>query len=82
VLHTELGAAAVDGCDLDVVLPALQPGNGAALSPELVEAMLAGATTARLNSAALGLDGGSVPVELLRADALPARFGFVARPRP
>ncbi len=80
LVETELGIGLVHDADLEVLLPRFsspgQPAGEAALEATL-DALRAG------HSAALTLDTGraQISVQPIAAAAVPARFGFVARPR-
>ena len=80
LLDTDLGAGLVHDSDLELLLPRFSapgPLSGEAALESALDTLQAG----RAAALALDLDATLLPVQPLRAADVPARFGFVARPR-
>jgi hypothetical protein len=78
LLETDLGIGLVHDADLETLLPRFGSGklHGEAALAATLDALQAG------QQVTLGLDLGTarIPVKPVRADEVPAHFGFVARP--
>lgn len=77
-LQTPAGPAWVEEGALEQVADALVDAGGGPLTPEQIEALMAGAGTA----AWLRCESSRVPLEPVLREAVPTRLGFVAEPRP
>lgn len=82
LLFTELGCGLLDDRDTARCLTALTGLDGQPLSPEALARWIDGAAPLALDPALLKVAGVRRRVAHVRADDLPARFGFVRDPRP
>jgi hypothetical protein len=80
LLVTELGPGIVDDRDAAWCLRAVTDFTGLPLNERGFERWTDGRDEAFVSARLLQLDGGLVPVERLRADDLPERFGYVLTP--
>jgi hypothetical protein len=80
LVDTEHGVGVVHDRDLETVLPALIDAKGAPLSEDALEEAIARLQGGEPAAAWLQLGASNVRLEPIRSDAVPARFGFIARP--
>jgi hypothetical protein len=80
LVDTEHGVGVVHDRDLETVLPALIDANGTPMSEDALEHAIAVLQRGAAAPAWLKLGVSNVKVEPIRSDAVPARFGFIARP--
>jgi hypothetical protein len=78
LLDTDLGIGLMHDADLETLLPRFDSGNlhGEAALAVTLDALQAG----KQATLELNLDTARIPVRPIRADEVPAHFGFVARP--
>jgi hypothetical protein len=83
LIETELGVGALHDQDLPEVLAHLVGIDGEALGDAAIELLLEGAAaSAGPPAACLHTASGPVPLGVIRAEAVPGRFGFDPDPRP
>jgi len=79
LLDTDLGIGLVHDADLEALVPRFR-GPGGLSGEEALAATLDALQAGQDAALELALDASRIPVKPVRADEVPARFGFVARP--
>lgn len=82
LLLTDLGCGIVDDRDSAQCVDAVTDSDGQPLSADQLARWLDGESCAALDPVRLRLQGPRLPVDRLREDEVPSRFGFVRDPQP